>query len=185
MKKFAIILSGCGVNDGTEIHEAVATFLAIKRNGADYFCFAPDKAQHHVIDHSKGQPADDETRSTLMPVNKKYPLQNLLSACRDFPLPNRRKITFEYILIKGLNDSDQDAMNLVTILSGLRAKINLIPLNPFSGSDMSAPSLQRITQFQEILLKNHFTAIIRKSKGQDIMAACGQLSGDCQKMGRA
>ncbi|MCP4666611.1 MAG: 23S rRNA (adenine(2503)-C(2))-methyltransferase RlmN [Deltaproteobacteria bacterium] len=121
--------------------------------------------------------ADDETRSSLMPVNRKYPLRNLLSACRDFPLPNRRMITFEYILIKGLNDRDQDAWNLVKLLSGLRAKVNLIPLNPYPGSDMSPPALKRILQFQEILLKNHFTAMIRKSKGKDIMAACGQLSG--------
>jgi 23S rRNA (adenine2503-C2)-methyltransferase len=121
--------------------------------------------------------ADDETRSFLMPVNRKYPLKDLLSACRDFPLPNRRMITFEYILIKGLNDRDQDARNLVKLLSGLRAKVNLIPMNPFPGSEMSPPSPERILQFQEILLKNHFTAMIRKSKGKDIMAACGQLSG--------
>jgi len=121
--------------------------------------------------------ADDETRNSLMPVNRKYPLRNLLSACRDFPLPNRRMITFEYILIKGLNDRDQDALNLVELLSGLRAKVNLIPQNPFPGSDMSPPPLKRILQFQEILVKNHFTAIIRKGKGKDIMAACGQLSG--------
>jgi 23S rRNA (adenine2503-C2)-methyltransferase len=89
-------------------------------------------------------------------------------------------ITFEYVLIKGLNDRDQDALNLVKLLSGLRAKVNLIPHNPFPGSDMSPPSLKRIVQFQEVLLKNHFTAIIRKGKGKDIMAACGQLSGACQ-----
>jgi 23S rRNA (adenine2503-C2)-methyltransferase len=122
--------------------------------------------------------ADDETRSFLMPVNKKYPLKTLLSACRDFPLPNRRMITFEYVLIEGVNDHPQHAFNLAKILSRLRAKINLIPLNPYPGLSMSPPSMDKIINFQEILLKQHFTPIIRKSKGTDILAACGQLSGD-------
>lgn len=120
---------------------------------------------------------DDKTRSFLMPINKKYPLKRLISACRDFPLPNRRMITFEYILIEGINDKDEDAWKLSSLLSGLRAKINLIPLNPHPGSEMSPPPIERILRFQEILIKNHFTAIIRKSKGGDIQAACGQLSG--------
>mgnify|MGYP001124515833 FL=1 len=120
---------------------------------------------------------DDQTRNFLMPINKKYPLNSLISACRNFPLPNRRMITFEYILIEGVNDRDQDALNLCSLLLGLRAKINLIPLNPHPESHMSPPPMTRIRQFQEILIKNHFTAIIRKSKGRDIQAACGQLSG--------
>ena len=86
-------------------------------------------------------------------------------------------LTFEYILIEGVNDRDADALRLCKLLSGLRAKINLIPLNFHSGSKMSPPPMERILQFQEILLKNNFTAIIRKSKGSDILAACGQLSG--------
>jgi 23S rRNA (adenine2503-C2)-methyltransferase len=121
--------------------------------------------------------ADDTTRDFLMPINRKYPLEKLLSACRDFPLPNRRMITFEYILIEGINDRDEDARNLVTLLTGTRAKINLIPLNPILRRGMSPPAFERILHFQEILIKHHFTAIIRKSKGQDIAAACGQLSG--------
>ena len=121
--------------------------------------------------------ADDKTRSLLMPINKKYPLNSLISACRDFPLPNRRMITFEYILIEGVNDRDEDASKLCSLLSGLRAKVNLIPLNPYPGLDMSPPPIERILHFQDILLKNHFTAIVRKSKGGDIQAACGQLSG--------
>ena len=122
--------------------------------------------------------ADDETRSFLMPINRKYPLKTLLSACKDFPLPNRRMITFEYILIEDVNDRDEDALKLVDILGDIRAKINLIPLNPHPGSDMSPPSAKAILHFQEILIKNHFTAIIRKSKGEEISAACGQLSGE-------
>jgi 23S rRNA (adenine2503-C2)-methyltransferase len=122
--------------------------------------------------------ADDKTRSLLMPINKKYPLKILISACRDFPLPNRRMITFEYIIINGVNDRDEDASKLCSLLSGLRAKINLIPLNPYNGLDMSPTPTKRILHFQDILIKNHFTAIVRKSKGRDIQAACGQLSGE-------
>lgn len=121
--------------------------------------------------------SDDKTRSSLMPINKKYPLKSLISACRDFPLTNRRMITFEYILIKGINDRDEDALKLCSLMARLRAKINLIPLNPYPGSVLSPPAKERIIHFQEILLKNHFTVIIRKSKGRDIQAACGQLSG--------
>jgi len=121
--------------------------------------------------------ADDETRSFLMPINRKYPLNSLIKACRGFPLPNRRMITFEYILINGINDRNQDAIRLSRLLSDMRAKINLIPLNPSPDSDMTPPPMKRILHFQDLLVKHHFTAIIRKSKGQDILAACGQLTG--------
>ena len=121
--------------------------------------------------------ADDETRTFLMPVNRIYPLKSLLSACRNFPLPNRRMITFEYILIEGINDRHEDALKLAGLLSGMRAKINLIPLNRHPALNMSPSSVEQTLRFQEILIKNQFTAIIRKSKGQDILAACGQLSG--------
>jgi 23S rRNA (adenine2503-C2)-methyltransferase len=124
--------------------------------------------------------ADDTTRSFLMPINKKYPLKDLIRACRDFPLPNRRMLTFEYILIEGVNDRDADALRLCRLMSGLRAKINLIPLNSHSGAKMAPPPMGRILQFQKILLKNNFTAIVRKSKGGDILAACGQHSGTCR-----
>jgi len=121
--------------------------------------------------------ADDETRSLLMPINETYPLKTLLEACRTYPLPKGERITFEYILIRGINDRDEDALNLAQRLSGIRAKINLIPLNPHGGTQMAPPSMERILQFQDILLKRYFTAIIRKSRGVDIQAACGQLSG--------
>jgi 23S rRNA (adenine2503-C2)-methyltransferase len=121
--------------------------------------------------------ADDETRSYLMPVNRVYPLNELISELREFPLPNRRMITIEYILIRDVNDRDKDALNLISLLKGLRAKINLISLNPHPGLKMEAPSQERILRFQEILTRHHWTAIIRKSKGGDISAACGQLSG--------
>ena len=121
--------------------------------------------------------ADNETRDSLMPINRKYPLETLMAACREFPLPNRRMITFEYILIKGKNDRDRDAENLCRLLSGIRAKINLIALNPHPGLDMAPPSMERVLQFQEMLAERNFTVILRKSKGRDISAACGQLSG--------
>ncbi len=121
--------------------------------------------------------ADDETRNYLMPINKRYPLKALLSACKAFPLPNRRMITFEYILIKGINDSKEDALRLCGLLSDVRGKINLIPLNPYPGLDMQAPPMDDMRRFQETLLDNRFTTTIRKSKGSDILAACGQLSG--------
>ena len=120
---------------------------------------------------------DDETRNRIMPVNKTYNLKSLIAACREFPLPNRRMITFEYILIKGVNDRDEDALNVAKLLRGLRAKINLIPLNPGPEPEMLAPSWDDMVRFQDILAEKNYTVIIRKSKGQDILAACGQLSG--------
>jgi 23S rRNA (adenine2503-C2)-methyltransferase len=119
--------------------------------------------------------ADDETRSFLMPVNRIHPLDELLAACRSFPLPNRRMITFEYILINGINDRDRDALRLCKILSGIRAKINLIALNAHPASPMAPPPADRIFSFQQVLVDHNYTAVIRKSKGRDILAACGQL----------
>ncbi len=119
----------------------------------------------------------DEVRSFLMPINKKYPLKELISACKKFPLPNRRRITFEYVLIKGINDSEEDAIRLINLLRGIKAKINLIPLNPAKGLEFSSPSWDQILRFQKILIDKNLTAIIRKSRGKDILAACGQLSG--------
>ena len=118
---------------------------------------------------------DNKTRSELMPVNKIFPIEELIAACKIFPMANRDKITFEYILMKGVNDSAGDAYRLVKLLSDVKAKINLIPFNEFPGSDYKRPTDKVISDFLQILLDNGFTAIIRKSKGQDISAACGQL----------
>jgi 23S rRNA (adenine2503-C2)-methyltransferase len=122
--------------------------------------------------------ADDKTRDFLMPVNKTYNLKSLISACREFPLASRKMITFEYILMKGVNDSPRDAEKICRLLSGLRAKINLIPFNETPGLDLKTPDMEDILAFQDILANNSFTAIIRKSKGRDISAACGQLKGE-------
>lgn len=118
---------------------------------------------------------DNKNRNMLMPINRKYPLEKLLDACAEYPLKPRRKITFEYILIKGVNDSIKDAKRLVKLLRPIRAKINLIPFNAYEGSEFNRPEESVILSFKEILNKNDYTAVIRHSKGQDISAACGQL----------
>ena len=119
---------------------------------------------------------DNDTRSQLMPINRTYPIEKLLSACRRFPLPSRRTIMFEYVLIAGVNDAPEDAERLAKLLRPLRAKINLIPFNPFDGTAFNRPGDDVIQAFQQILLARHYTAVIRHSKGADICAACGQLS---------
>jgi len=120
---------------------------------------------------------DNDTRNKLMPINRKYPIETLLDACRSYPLSPGRRIFFEYILIKGVNDTEQDAIRLCKLLRSLKAKVNLIPFNAFEGSKFSRPSDRVVNRFRDILLENRYTAVIRLSKGQDISAACGQLSG--------
>ena len=122
--------------------------------------------------------SDDALRSELMPINRKYPLPQLLSACREYPLPPRKRITFEYILLDGINDSPKQARELVRILHGVRAKVNLIPFNPANpdfGSGYRRPSEGRILAYQEVLQRAQLTVMIRQSRGTDIGAACGQL----------
>ncbi|MEJ2154569.1 MAG: 23S rRNA (adenine(2503)-C(2))-methyltransferase RlmN [Desulfobacteraceae bacterium] len=119
--------------------------------------------------------ATDADRTALMPINRKYPIAELMGACRTYPLPKGRKITFEYILFKGINDTPDHARQLTKALAGLKAKINIIPFNPYPGSEFQRPDRKRIEAFQKALTDKHFTAIVRYSKGLDIMAACGQL----------
>lgn len=123
----------------------------------------------------------DEVRDKLMPVNKRYPLKELMAACRNYPLPSHRKITFEYILIRDLNDSLADAKRLVKLLHGIMAKVNLIPYNEHEGSRYRCPDEKTIETFQTYLLNHDVVAIRRASKGQDISAACGQLKGKLEK----
>ena len=120
--------------------------------------------------------ADNATRSRLMPINRRYPLKELLEACRQLELPRRQRITFEYLLLAGVNDSPADARKLAKLLRGLRTKINLIPFNEYTGSPFKRPSSKRIDDFQKILQEKHFTATVRQSRGAGIMAACGQLT---------
>lgn len=117
---------------------------------------------------------DDQTRSKIMPVNKQYPIETLMEAVRRFPVKARRRITFEYVLIEGINDTQEDARRLKSILKGIPAKVNLIPCNEnFSG--LRAPSEDKAMAFQERLLDYGVLATMRKGRGQEIGAACGQL----------
>lgn len=124
---------------------------------------------------------NNKTRNMIMPINRKYPIEELLQACQKYPLPPRRKITFEYILIKNINDSSEDADRLAKILRPIKAKINLIPFNEHEGSDFKHPDDADILRFQKKLNSYGYSAIIRYSKGQDISAACGQLGAKLKK----
>ena len=120
---------------------------------------------------------DDAIRNTLMPVNKLYPLEVLFEACRNFPMPKRRRIMFEYILLKDINDSDEQARELARRLHKIPCKINLLPYNESPHFPYRSPSPARVLAFQKILLDKHYSVFIRSSRGSDISAACGQLAG--------
>jgi len=117
----------------------------------------------------------DEIRSQIMPVNKKWPISELLKACREYPVGSHRRITFEYVLLKGINDTLEDAKRLIQLTKGIPSKINLIPFNAHSGSEFQRPDDQVVRTFQEYLLDRNVFASVRISRGQDILAACGQL----------
>jgi 23S rRNA (adenine2503-C2)-methyltransferase len=117
----------------------------------------------------------DEQRTALVPPNRKYPLADILDACRRFPLKKRSRITFEYVMLDGVNDSPDDARRLARLLQGLKAKVNLIPLNPAPGIPYERPSDACVDRFAQILADRHLTVSVRKSRGRDIRAACGQL----------
>lgn len=120
--------------------------------------------------------ANDAKRSQMMPVNRKYPLEVLKEALLEYPAPKRYGITFEYVMIEGENDSIQDAKKLVHFLHGLKAKVNLIPINHFPGVEMQPSSAERIKQFQTYLTDRSIPAPVRYSRGQDISGGCGQLA---------
>jgi 23S rRNA (adenine2503-C2)-methyltransferase len=117
----------------------------------------------------------DEQRTALVPPNRRYPLAGILDACRRFPLKKRSRITFEYVMLNDVNDTPEDARRLVKLLAGIKAKVNLIPLNPAPGIPYGRPSDDRVNRFAQILADRHITVSVRKSRGQDIRAACGQL----------
>lgn len=120
--------------------------------------------------------ADDETRTRLMPINKKYPLTELLPALRDYPLPKRRRITIEYTLIRGKNDSLEDARKLTKVLRGIPVKINLIPMNPIEASSLTPAEGSGVMAFQRVLVEAGYSCFIRRRRGDDVSAACGQLA---------
>jgi 23S rRNA (adenine2503-C2)-methyltransferase len=117
----------------------------------------------------------DTQRSKLVPVNRKYPLAQLMAACRTFPVRKRSRITFEYVLLEGVNDTQEDARRLVKLLHGIRAKVNLLPLNEAPGIPFERPSEDRVNKFASILADHDVNVTVRKSRGRDIRAACGQL----------
>jgi len=121
-------------------------------------------------------------RDELMPVNRKYPIEKLIEACRNFNLAPRRRITFEYILMQGINDSAKDAEDLATLLKPVPSKINLIPFNEHEGCRYRRPAPEAIDQFITILHERGCTAIVRHSKGGDIEAACGQLRANADRL---
>jgi 23S rRNA (adenine2503-C2)-methyltransferase len=128
---------------------------------------------------------DDALRDQLVPINRKYPIAELLAACKTFiEGDKRRKVTFEYVMLDGVNDSDAHARQLIRILQGIPAKVNLIPFNPFPGAPYRRSPDARIEQFRQRLLQAGVMAITRKTRGEDIDAACGQLVGRVQNRSR-
>jgi 23S rRNA (adenine2503-C2)-methyltransferase len=119
--------------------------------------------------------ATNEKRDILMPINRKYPIEELLETVRRFPLKHRQRVTFEYVLLKGLTDSSEDAKALVRLLKGIPAKVNLIPLNEAEELDYERPSDEAVERFQNVLVAHNISAFVRKNRGNDISAACGQL----------
>jgi 23S rRNA (adenine2503-C2)-methyltransferase len=124
--------------------------------------------------------ADNATRSSLMPVNERWPIEELLAACREYPGKKRQRIMFEYTLFAGVNDTDDDARRLAGLLRGIPCKINLLAMNKGSGVPYSSPPRDQLLRFQKILMDAHYTVFIRQSRGADISAACGQLAGRTQ-----
>ena len=124
----------------------------------------------------------DDLRDELVPLNKKYPIAELLDACRAYPgLSNARRITFEYVMLKDVNDTDADARELVRLLAGIPAKINLIPFNPWPGSPYVCADWDRIEAFADIVNRAGYASPVRTPRGRDIMAACGQLKSESVK----
>ncbi|HEY7662541.1 MAG TPA: 23S rRNA (adenine(2503)-C(2))-methyltransferase RlmN [Xanthobacteraceae bacterium] len=125
----------------------------------------------------------DDLRNELVPLNRKYPIAELLAACREYPgLSNARRITFEYVMLKGVNDSLADAKALVQLLKGIPAKINLIPFNPWPGTRYECSDWDRIEQFSEVIFNAGYASPVRTPRGRDILAACGQLKSASEKL---
>jgi len=125
----------------------------------------------------------DDLRDTLVPINRKYPLKELLAACRDYPgASNARRITFEYVMLDGINDTPAEARELVRLLKGIPAKINLIPFNPWPGAPYQCSSWEKIEKFSDIVFNAGYASPVRTPRGRDILAACGQLKSETEKL---
>ena len=121
--------------------------------------------------------SEDETRSKIMPINKKYPIKVLMDTLREYPLKPSRRLTFEYVLLGGINDSIEDAIRVEKLLKGIPNKVNLIPFNSFDESGYAEPDRDKVLEFQNYLLSKNMTVFIRVNRGADILGACGQLAG--------
>jgi 23S rRNA (adenine2503-C2)-methyltransferase len=125
----------------------------------------------------------DELRNELVPLNRKYPIAELMQACRDYPAAsNAKRITFEYVMLKGVNDSLDDAKLLVKLLKGIPAKINLIPFNPWPGTAYECSDWDQIEKFSEYIFNAGYSSPVRTPRGRDILAACGQLKSETEKL---
>jgi 23S rRNA (adenine2503-C2)-methyltransferase len=145
----------------------------IARTGAEIGCMLA--VSLHAV--------EDELRNELVPLNRKFPIAELLQACRDYPgVSNSRRITFEYVMLKGVNDSLKEAKALVRLLKGIPAKINLIPFNPWPGTRYECSDWDRIEQFSEIVFNAGYASPVRTPRGRDILAACGQLKSETEKL---
>jgi 23S rRNA (adenine2503-C2)-methyltransferase len=128
----------------------------------------------------------DELRNELVPLNRKYPIAELLAACRRYPgASNARRITFEYVMLRGVNDSEAEARELVRLLRGIPAKVNLIPFNPWPGSAYRTSTPEALRRFAEIVNAAGYSSPIRRPRGRDILAACGQLKTESERARRA
>ncbi len=127
--------------------------------------------------------ANDDLREKIMPINRKYPLKELMQACRDYPgLSNSKRITFEYVMLKGINDKPKHAKQLINLLKGIPSKVNLIPFNPWPGSDFECSDWATIENFADLVNKAGYASPIRTPRGRDILAACGQLRSESEKL---
>jgi 23S rRNA (adenine2503-C2)-methyltransferase len=127
----------------------------------------------------------DELRDELVPINRKYPLAALIDACRNYPgLSNARRITWEYVMLDGVNDSDEDCRALLALIKGIPSKLNLIPFNPWPGSPYICSSDERIESFAKRVLNAGYASPVRTPRGRDILAACGQLKSESQRARR-
>ena len=122
--------------------------------------------------------SNNTTRNDLMPINRKYPIEKLIKTAMKYPLPNRKFLTFEYVLLAGINDSDENALELVGLLKGLKCKINIIPFNEADPLRYKSPEPERVLSFQKIVVEAGINAKIRKNRGMDILGACGQLAAE-------
>ena len=128
---------------------------------------------------------NNDLRDVLVPINKKWPIEELLEACRTYPgVSNSRRITFEYVMLDGINDSDADARELVRLLANIPAKINLIPFNPWPGANYGTSPSSRIERFADIVNKAGYASPVRTPRGRDIFAACGQLKSESERLSK-